>query len=215
MTRGRIALLLLIVALIAAFFFFGLERFFRLEYFKAQQASMEALYRANAVATAAAFFALYVAYTGISLPGAGILTLIAGALFGLGWGTLIASFASSLGATLAFLASRFLFRDALQSRLGDKLRAINEGVAREGAAYLFALRLVPVFPFILINLLMGLTPMRTWTFYWVSQVGMLAGTLVYINAGTQVARIESASGLVSAELIGSLVLLGIFPLLAK
>ena len=198
MSRGRIALLLLIVALIVAFFTFGLDRYLRLEYFKAQHAHIVALYHADPFATAAAFFALYVAFAGISLPGVGILTLFAGAVFGLGWGTLIASFASSIGATIAFLASRFLFRDLIQSRLGDKLRAINEGVEREGAAYLFALRLVPVFPFIVINLLMGLTPMRTWTFYWVSQIGMLAGTLVYINAGTQIARIDSASGLASA-----------------
>lgn len=215
MSRGRIALLLLLVALIAAFFVLGLDRYFRLEYFKGQQAAIESLHRDSPLGTAAAFFAVYVAYTGLSLPGAGILTLATGAIFGLGWGTLIVSFASSIGATLAFLASRFLFRDAVQTRWGDKLRAINAGVEKEGALYLFALRLVPVLPFFLINLLMGLTPLRTWTFYWVSQVGMFAGTLVYVNAGTQIAQIETLAGLASPGLIGSLLLLGVFPLLSK
>ena len=215
MSRGRIALLLLLVALIAGFFVLGLDRYFRLEYFKGQQAAIETLQRDSPLGTAAAFFAVYVAYTGLSLPGAGILTLATGAIFGLGWGTLIVSFASSIGATLAFLASRFLFRDAVQTRWGDKLRAINAGVEKEGALYLFALRLVPVFPFFLINLLMGLTPLRTRTFYWVSQAGMFAGTLVYVNAGTQIAQIETLAGLASPGLIGSLLLLGVFPLLSK
>ncbi len=215
MTRGRIALLLALAALLAAFFALDLDRFFRLEYFRAQQEAIETLYRANPLATASIFFATYVAVTGLSLPGAAIMTLVAGAIFGLGWGTLIVSFASSIGATLAFLASRFLFRDAIQARFGDKLRAINAGVEREGAVYLFALRLVPALPFFVINLAMGLTPMRAWPFYWVSQVGMLAGTLVYVNAGTQIVQISSLAGLLSPALIGSLVLLGIFPLIAK
>jgi pyruvate/2-oxoglutarate dehydrogenase complex dihydrolipoamide dehydrogenase (E3) component/membrane protein DedA with SNARE-associated domain len=143
------------------------------------------------------------------------MTLVGGAIFGLLWGTVIISFAASIGATLAFLASRFLFRDAIQRRFGDKLAAINRGVEREGAFYLFALRLVPAFPFFVINLVMGLTPMKTRTFYWVSQLGMLAGTIVYVNAGTQIAQIESLAGLVSPGLIGSFVLLGLFPLAAK
>jgi pyruvate/2-oxoglutarate dehydrogenase complex dihydrolipoamide dehydrogenase (E3) component/uncharacterized membrane protein YdjX (TVP38/TMEM64 family) len=153
--------------------------------------------------------------TGLSLPGAALMTLVGGAIFGLLWGTVIISFAASIGATLAFLASRFLFRDAIQRRFGDKLAAINRGVEREGAFYLFALRLVPAFPFFVINLVMGLTPMKTRTFYWVSQLGMLAGTIVYVNAGTQIAQIESLAGLVSPGLIGSFVLLGLFPLAAK
>src|SRR6185436_11830167 len=139
----------------------------------------------------------------------------AGAIFGLLWGVVIVSFASSIGATLAFLASRFLLRDWVQGKFGDKLKAINEGVEKEGAFYLFALRLVPAFPFFVINLVMGLTPMRTRTFYWVSQLGMLAGTLVYVNAGTQLARITSVKGILSPGLLLSFVLLGIFPLLAK
>jgi pyruvate/2-oxoglutarate dehydrogenase complex dihydrolipoamide dehydrogenase (E3) component/membrane protein DedA with SNARE-associated domain len=143
------------------------------------------------------------------------MSLVVGAIFGLLWGTLIVSFASSIGATLAFLSSRFLFREAVRSRFGDRLRAIDAGLEKEGAFYLFALRLVPAFPFVVVNLLMGLTPVRTWTFYWVSQLGMLPGTLVYVNAGTQLATLTSISGLLSPELIGSFVLLGIFPLIAK
>ncbi|HVO71122.1 MAG TPA: FAD-dependent oxidoreductase, partial [Aggregatilineaceae bacterium] len=159
--------------------------------------------------------ALYVAVTGLSLPGAAIMTLAAGAVFGLLWGTLIVSFASSIGATLAFLASRFLFRDVVQSRFGERLRAINAGVQREGAFYLFTLRLVPVFPFFVINLVMGLTPIKTRTFYWVSQAGMLLGTLVYVNAGTELARIHSVKEILSPSLLISFALLGIFPLIAK
>jgi pyruvate/2-oxoglutarate dehydrogenase complex dihydrolipoamide dehydrogenase (E3) component/membrane protein DedA with SNARE-associated domain len=143
------------------------------------------------------------------------MTLVAGAIFGLLWGTVIVSFASSLGATLAFLASRFLLRDWVQRRFGQQLRAINEGVEREGGFYLFTLRLIPAIPFFAINLAMGLTPMRAWTFYWVSQCGMLAGTIVYVNAGTQLASISTPAGILSPGLIGAFVLLGIFPLVAK
>ncbi len=215
MLRGRVFVFIVMLGLIAAFFAFDLDRFFRLEYFKAQQALIDDFYRDHPLGASGAYFAVYVAVAALSLPGAALMTLVAGAIFGLGWGTLIVSFASSLGATLAFLSSRYLFRDAIQSRFSDKLRAINAGVEKDGALYLFALRLVPAFPFFVINLAMGLTPMRSWRFYWVSQVGMLAGTLVFVNAGTQIARIESLSGLVSPALIGSLVLLGIFPLIAK
>jgi pyruvate/2-oxoglutarate dehydrogenase complex dihydrolipoamide dehydrogenase (E3) component/membrane protein DedA with SNARE-associated domain len=143
------------------------------------------------------------------------LTLTAGALFGLTLGTLIVSFASSVGATLAFLASRYVLRDAIQQRFGDRLKAINEGMAKDGTMYLFTLRLVPVFPFFLVNLLMGLTPVRTWNYYWVSQVGMFAATLVYVNAGTQLAQISSVAGIVSPGLLLSFALLGVFPLIAR
>jgi uncharacterized membrane protein YdjX (TVP38/TMEM64 family) len=162
-----------------------------------------------------AFFAVYVAVTGLSLPGAAIMTLVAGALFGLWTGTLLASFASSLGATVAFLFSRYILRDSVQNRFAHHLVAINKGIEREGALYLFTLRLVPVFPFFVINLVMGLMPIRTLTFYWVSQVGMLAGTVVYVNAGTQLGQLESLSGILSPGIILSFVLLGVFPLLAK
>src|SRR5262245_16026659 len=210
MTRKRILLLLALVILIAAFFALRLDRYFNLEFFKAQQAAIDAYYGAHPFRTAAIYFALYVAVTGLSLPGAAVMTLAGGAIFGLLWGTVIVSFASTTGATLAFLASRFLLRDWVQARFGDKLKAINDGVAKEGAFYLFALRLVPAFPFFAINLLMGLTPIKTRTYIWVSQIGMLAGTIVYVYAGTKLGEFQVTAGLVIA-----LALLGIFPLLAK
>jgi pyruvate/2-oxoglutarate dehydrogenase complex dihydrolipoamide dehydrogenase (E3) component/uncharacterized membrane protein YdjX (TVP38/TMEM64 family) len=215
MSKSRLVLLLVLVALVAAFFAFDLKQYFSLEVFKAQQAAIDAYFRAHPLRTAAIYFALYVAVTGLSLPGAALMTLAGGAIFGLLWGTVIVSFAASIGATAAFLASRFLLRDAIQRKFGDKLAAINRGVEKEGAFYLFALRLVPAFPFFVINLVMGLTPMKTRTFYWVSQVGMLLGTIVYVNAGTQIARISSLAGLLSPGLIASFAVLGLFPLVAK
>ncbi|HEX6689950.1 MAG TPA: FAD-dependent oxidoreductase, partial [Burkholderiales bacterium] len=177
---------------------------------------MQAWYQAHPWQTAAGFFAVYVAATALSLPGAAtLLTLAAGATFGLLWGTVLVSFASSLGATLAFLASRFVLRGWVQERFGAYLRGINEGVAKEGAFYLFTLRLIPAVPFFAINLAMGLTPLRAGTFYWVSQLGMLAGTVVYVNAGTQLGALESPAGILSPGLIGAFVLLGLFPLAAK
>ncbi|MGZ4970604.1 MAG: FAD-dependent oxidoreductase [Methylobacter sp.] len=215
MNTSRWALLAAIIALIAAFFVFDLQSYLTLESLKAQQASIEA-YRNNHPASAIAIYALiYIAVTGLSLPGATILTLAGGAVFGLLWGTLIVSFASTIGATLAFLAARFLFRDAVKARFGDRLEAINKGGDKDGALYLFTLRLVPVFPFFVINLAMGLTTLKTQTFYWVSQIGMLAGTVVYVNAGTQLGKLESLSGILSPGLIGSFALLGIFPLLTN
>jgi uncharacterized membrane protein YdjX (TVP38/TMEM64 family) len=215
MSRGRIVLLIVLAALIAAFFAFGLQRYLTLEYLKAQQAAIADIYHAHPFTVAAVYFVVYVAVTGLSLPGAALLTLFGGAVFGLLWGTLIVSFASSIGATLAFLSSRFLFRDAVQRKFGDKLRALNAGVEREGAFYLFTLRLVPLFPFFMVNLAMALTPIRTRTFYWVSQLGMLLGTIVYVNAGAQLAQIESARGILSPTLLVSFALLGVFPLVAK
>lgn len=215
MNKKKLVLVAVIAALVAAFLLLDLGRFLTLGYLKSQQAAL-AVYVAREPAIAAlAFFAVYVAVTGLSLPGAVIMTLAAGAVFGLLWGIVIVSFASTLGATLAFLASRYLFRDAIQRRYGGRLQAFDAGIARDGAFYLFTLRLVPAFPFFLINLLMGLTPLRTWTFYWVSQAGMLAGTLVYVYAGTRLARIDSLRGILSPGLIGSFVLLGLFPLIAK
>ncbi|MBI5909963.1 MAG: FAD-dependent oxidoreductase [Betaproteobacteria bacterium] len=215
MKTSKIALIAVAAALIAAFFAFDLGQYFRLDYFKSQQAALDLYYRANPLATALAFFALYVVITAVSLPVAAIMSLAVGAIFGLAWGILIVSFASSLGATLAFLASRFLFRDLVRQKFGDKLDAIDAGVKKEGGFYLFTLRLVPAFPFFVINLALGLTSMKAWTFYWVSQLGMLAGTVVYVNAGTQIARIDAPGDILSAELIGSFVLLGVFPLMAK
>jgi pyruvate/2-oxoglutarate dehydrogenase complex dihydrolipoamide dehydrogenase (E3) component/uncharacterized membrane protein YdjX (TVP38/TMEM64 family) len=206
----RLALLALIAAAVAAFFAFDLHRYFTLEFFKAQQAAIDAYYRAHPLETAAIYFILYVVVTGLSLPGAAVMTLAGGAIFGLAWGTVIVSFASTIGATLSFLASRFLLRDWVQEKFGDKLKSINDGVAREGAFYLFALRLVPAFPFVAINLVMGLTPIRTWTYLWVSQVGMLAGTIAYVYAGTQLGEFRLSIGLLVAFTI-----LGLFPLAAK
>ena len=215
MNPRKLLLLLALALLIGAFFAFDLGRFFSLDYFKSQQAAIEAYRAAHPWLTAGLFFLIYVAVTGLSLPGAAIMTLAAGAIFGLLWGTVIVSFASTLGATLAFLAARFVLRDWVQGRFGDKLKAVNAGMEKEGGFYLFTLRLIPIFPFFVINLVMGLTPIRTRTFYWVSQIGMLAGTLVYVNAGTQLARIDSLKGILSPGLLGSFVLLGIFPLIAK
>ena len=206
----RLALFALIAAAVAAFFAFDLHRYFTLDFFKAQQAAIDAYYRAHPLQTATVYFAIYVAVTGLSLPGAAVMTLAGGAIFGLLWGTVIVSFASTIGATLAFLASRFLLRDWVQSKFGDKLKTFNDGVAKEGAFYLFALRLVPAFPFVAINLLMGLTPIRTWTYLWVSQLGMLAGTIVYVYAGTTLGEFR-----ISIELLAAFTLLGVFPLIAK
>ncbi|MGQ0750878.1 MAG: FAD-dependent oxidoreductase [Betaproteobacteria bacterium] len=210
MNKAKIALLAAIAVLIVAFFALDFGRYLSLDYFSAQQAALRSHVEAHPLQSALAFFLIYVAVTGLSLPGAALMTLVAGALFGLLWGTVIVSFASSLGATLAFLASRFLLRDWVQRKFGEKLKPINDGVAREGAFYLFALRLVPAFPFFVINLVMALTPIRTWTFYWVSQAGMLAGTLVFVYAGTKLGEFQVSFGLLAA-----LALLGIFPLLAK
>src|SRR5260221_14085272 len=210
MNKGKLAVLAVIVALVAAFFIFDLRQYVSIEYFQAKRAVIEGYFQAHPVETGVIYFFIYVAVTGLSLPGAAILTLVAGAIFGLLWGTVIVSFASTMGATLAFLASRFLLRDWVQGKFGDKLKPINEGVAREGAFYLFALRLVPAFPFFVINLVMGLTPIRTATFYWVSQVGMLAGTIAYVYAGTQLGQFKISAGLVAA-----FVILGIFPIVAK
>ena len=210
MNKSKLAVLVAIAALVAAFFVFDLKQYFSIEYFQSQRAAIMAYFEAHPVQTAAIYFAVYVAVAGLSLPGAAILTLVGGAVFGLLWGTVIVSFASSIGATIAFLASRFVLRDWVQGKFGDKLKPINEGVAREGAFYLFALRLVPAFPFFVINLVMGLTPIKTRTFYWVSQLGMLAGTIVYVYAGTQLGAFRISAGLVAA-----FVLLGVFPLVAK
>jgi len=215
MNPYRIGLVIVLLSLAWAFFAFDLQRFFTLETLKAQQEAIAAYRTARPFLAITIYALLYVAVTGLSLPGAAVLTLAGGAVFGLLWGTVIVSFASTIGATLAFLASRFLFRDAVKARFGERLKAIDSGIARDGAFYLFTLRLVPAFPFFVINLLMGLTAIPTRTFYWVSQLGMLAGTIVYVNAGTQLAKIESLSDILSPGLLLSFALLGLFPLLAR
>jgi Uncharacterized conserved protein len=210
MNKQKLLLLFILAAAIAAFFAFDLGHYLTLDFFRSQRAAIDAYVSTRPVQTGLAFFLIYVAVTGLSLPGAAIMTLVAGAIFGLLWGTVIVSFASSIGATLAFLASRFLLRDWVQAKFGDKLKSINTGVEKEGSFYLFALRLVPAFPFFVINLVMGLTPIRTWTFYWVSQLGMFTGTIVYVYAGTQLGEFRISIGLLAA-----FALLGLFPLVAK
>ncbi|MDI1238688.1 MAG: FAD-dependent oxidoreductase [Polaromonas sp.] len=202
----------LLLAGIGAFFALDLGRFLSLAFLKDSQSSFQAVFDQKPVWVTLVFFAVYVAVTGLSLPGAVIMTLAAGAGFGLVLGTVVVSFASTLGATMAMLAARYLLRDSIQARFGKRLDDINKGIAKEGAFYLFSLRLIPVVPFFALNLLMGLTRIRTWTYFWVSQLGMLAGTVVYVNAGTQIAKIDSLQSIASPALIGSFVLLGVLPL---
>jgi uncharacterized membrane protein YdjX (TVP38/TMEM64 family) len=212
---GKIAVILLIAGAVAAFFLFDLGQYLSLEALKARQADLSALVDKQPAAAIGAFFLLYVAVTALSLPGAAIMTLAAGAIFGLLLGTVIVSFASAIGASLAFLSSRYVLRDWVRSRFGKRVDSIDRGIATDGAFYLLTLRLFPAVPFFLINLAMGLTAMRLVTFYLVSQIGMLAGTIVYVNAGTQLAAIETTGDILSPGLIGSFVLLGVFPLIAK
>lgn len=215
MNKNRIALFLVVVTLVGAFFVFDLGRFLSLEALKNQREALLSYRDAQPLLTAAAFFGVYVLVTSLSIPGATLLTIASGAIFGLLWGAVLVSFASTLGATCAFLSSRYLFRDALQKKYGARLKTMNAGIARDGAFYLFTLRVVPLFPFFVINLMMGLTPLRTWTYYWATQLGTLPATLIYVNAGTQLAQLNSPSDILSLELLGAFALLGVFPLLAK
>ena len=212
MNSRKLFIAALLVAAVVAFFALDLGRYLSLAFLKDSQSSFQALFAQNPVQVVLAFFAAYVAVTALSLPGAAIMTLAAGASFGLVLGTVVVSFASTLGATLAMLAARYLLRDSIQERFGKRLIDINKGIEKEGAFYLFTLRLIPVVPFFALNLLMGLTRIRTWTYFWVSQLGMFAGTVVYVNAGTQIAKIDSLRSIASPALIGSFVLLGVLPL---
>jgi pyruvate/2-oxoglutarate dehydrogenase complex dihydrolipoamide dehydrogenase (E3) component/uncharacterized membrane protein YdjX (TVP38/TMEM64 family) len=213
--KSKIALLAVIAVAIGAYFYFGLGRYLSLDGFKAQQATLAALVEAHPWQSALAFFAAYVLVAALSLPGAAIMTLMGGAIFGFSRGLVLVSFASAIGATLAFLSSRFLLRDWVQAKFGERLKPINDGVTKDGPFYLFALRVVPLFPFFVVNLVMGLTSIKTWPFYWVSQIGMLAGTAVFVNAGTQLAQISSLKDILSPAILGSFALLGIFPIIAK
>ncbi|MGI3131079.1 FAD-dependent oxidoreductase [Halopseudomonas pachastrellae] len=215
MSRKRLLLLLIIAGLVAAFFGSGLHQHISLDTLKAQQQSLEALVSAQPLLSGALYVLVYVIVAALSLPGAALLTLIGGALFGLGWGLLLASVASTLGATLAMLISRFLLQSWVQQHFSQRLERINRGIEREGAFYLFALRLVPAFPFFVVNLAMGLTRLPARTFWWVSQIGMLPGTLVYVNAGRELGQLDSLAGILSPSLLGAFVLLGLFPLLAR
>ena len=211
----KIILLGIVMIVVSVFFTLDLQHYLTLNGLKSGMDQFE-IWRATSPATVgASFFLMYVIVAAFSLPGAAIMTIAAGALFGLFWGAVIASFASTIGATLAFLTARYLLRDLVQAHFGDKLKAINEGMAKDGAFYLFSLRLIPLFPFFLVNLLVGLTPISTRRYYWVSQIGMLAGTVVYVNAGTQLAKISGLADIASPGLLFSFALLGIFPLLVK
>ncbi len=211
----QIFIILVIAGCLGAFFYLDLGQYLSLKYIKEQQANFSEFYKENTLLAIGAYMAVYIVSTALSLPGAALLTLLGGALFGLLVGTILVSFASSIGATLAFLVSRLLLRDWVQDKFGSHLKSFNEGVQKDGGFYLFTLRLIPAVPFFVINLVMGLTPMKATTFYGVSQLGMLAGTVVFVNAGTQLAQLDSLSGILSPEIIFSFVLLGIFPLLAR
>lgn len=215
MNKTKLLLAGLLVAAIAAYFIFDLGRFLTLDFIQSQLGAIQQFRDSNFALTALLYFSVYVAIAALSIPGAAIITLLGGAIFGVLWGTVIVSFASSIGATLAFLVSRFLLRDWVQSKFGEYLAPINKGVEKDGSFYLFSIRMVPLFPFFMVNLLMGLTPISVASFYLVSQIGMLVGTAVYVNAGSELAQITSLSGLVSPSVILSFVLLGLFPLVAK
>ena len=215
MNKTKTAIVVIFVIAIGSYFIFNLGQYLTLEYAHSQLGAIQDYKNQNFASAALIYLAVYVAVAALSIPGAVILTLLGGAIFGLGWGLLIVSFASSIGATLAFLVSRTLLRDWVQSKFGEYLAPINRGIEKDGSFYLFSIRMVPLFPFFIVNLLMGLTPIKTVSFYIVSQIGMLLGTAVYINAGSELAQITSLSGLVSGSLIFSFALLGLFPLIAR
>jgi len=211
----KITIGVVLLSAVIAFRVFDLGQYFTLAYIKSSQKRFALLYDEHRLMVILAYGVIYVLATSLSLPGAAVLTLAGGALFGLWTGTLTVSFASTIGATLACIVSRFILRDWVQAKFGGRLKTVNEGIEKEGAFYLFTLRLIPIFPFWLINLVMGLTKMPLRRFYWVSQVGMLPGTIVYVNAGKELAKIESLSGIFSPGLIISFAVLGIFPIAAK
>lgn len=213
--KGKIVIISLIALALGLYFYFDLAQYLNLEYIKSRQTGVENYYAANPLQFSLAFFFAYVFMAAFSIPGATLFTLIAGAIFGLLWGTIIVSFASTIGASLAFLIARYLLKESIQNKYGSKLKTINEGIDKEGGFYLFTLRLVPAFPFFIINLVMGITSIRLIIFYLVSQIGMLPATIIYVNAGTQLAKLESLSGILSPKLLIAFALLGLFPLLAK
>lgn len=211
----RLLIILAIIALVVLFKVLGLGQYLTLDYIKASQGKFAQLYTDHRLAVIATYMAIYIIVTSLSLPGAAVMTLAGGALFGFWVGFVTVSFASTIGATLACFVARFLLRDWVQNKFGGKLTSINRGIETEGAFYLFSLRLVPIFPFFVINLAMGLTTMRLLTFYWVSQIGMLPGTMVYVNAGKELGKIDSLAGILSPGLIISFVILGLFPITVK
>lgn len=215
MSLKKAVVLAVIATAILAWLYFDLGSYLQLDTLQQRLGELQAWYAGNPALAGLLYFVIYVAVTALSVPGAAIMTLAGGALFGFWYALLLVSFASSIGATLAFLVSRLLLRDWVQGRFGRQLRAVNEGFARDGSFYLFSLRLVPIFPFFIINLLMGLLPIKAWRYYWVSQLGMLPATAAYVNAGTQLGQLESTAGIISPPLLLSFVLLAIFPFLAK
>ena len=215
MNKTKLLIVTLILIAGIGYITLDLEQYLTLDYAQSQLSSIQEYKDENFAQTAIIYFVGYVVATSLSIPGAIMITLLGGAIFGLFWGTLLVSFASSIGATMAFLASRYLLRDWVESKFGNHLARLNKGIERDGSFYLFSIRMVPLFPFFVVNLLMGLTAIRTSSFYVASQLGMFIGTVVYINAGSELSQISSLSGLVSAPVLFSLVLLGIFPLIAK
>ncbi|MCV6612091.1 MAG: FAD-dependent oxidoreductase [Amphritea sp.] len=215
MNAKKLSLIALLAVLVSAFFIFDLGSYLNLEYIKTQQDSLQGWVADNRVLAIGAFMLIYIAVTALSLPGAAVMTLVAGAVFGLLTGLILVSFASSIGATLAFLIARYLLREPLTNKFSGYIEPINRGIEKDGISYLFTLRLVPLFPFFVINAVMGLTRMKAGTFYWVSQLGMLPGTIVFVNAGTQLGAIEQPGDILSPGLILSFCLLGIFPWIAK
>jgi len=214
-TLQRLLIVAAVIALVVLFKVLGLGQYLTLDYLKASQDKFALLYADHRLAVIAAYMAIYITVTALSLPGAAVMTLAGGAMFGFWVGVIVVSFASTIGATLACFVARFLLRDWVQNKFGEKLSAINKGIENEGAFYLFSLRLVPIFPFFVINLAMGLTSLKLLTFYWVSQIGMFPGTIVFVNAGKELGKIESLSGILSPGLIISFIILGLFPITVK
>lgn len=215
MNKKKLALIIAFIIAIGLFFTLDIGQYLNLSYIKSQQELINNYYAMNPVQTGLIFFISYILITGISLPGAGIMTLAGGAIFGLVWGTILVSFGSVFGATIAFLIARYLFHDYIQNKFSKQLEPINRGIRKEGDLYLFTIRFIPIFPFFIVNTLMALTPIKTINFALVSQIGMLVPTIIFVNAGTQLAKIESPGDVLSPELILSFVLLGLFPLLGK
>ena len=215
MSRTKIILLLIILSILALFFIFDAPQYFNLEYFQGQKDVIIAYKENNFWQTSLIYFSLYVLVAALSLPAAAILTIAGGGIFGLWWGLLLVSFASTIGATLAFLASRLIFRDWVQNKFGDKLKSINRGIERDGIFYLFTLRMIPAFPFFLVNVVMALTPISVRAFYIISQLGMLFGTVLYVNVGSELGSATSLPDVFNVGVIRAVVALAIFPWLAK
>lgn len=213
--KTRILIVLFIILLITSFFVFDLSQYLTLDYLKTNQMRLMKYHEQNMALTLSLYFLAYILITALSIPGATIMTLAGAGIFGFWTSLIIISFASTIGATLSFLGSRYLFRDWVQNKFGEKLQKVNEGMEREGAFYLFSMRLIPIFPFFMINLLMGLTPIKIPTYFFTSQLGMLAGSIIYVNAGVQLSQIESTKDIISPDIIISLMLLGLFPLIVK